>query len=251
MEIYLFFKLIFVVANFIWFFSLNNNFERKYPNYHGKMWGFLFFPTYLISFSIFSIGTWIILSFSGFINFMNGTSFIIIGIILTIALCVYFNRLKECLFNWDGNSKEKGLQFFTIIAVIGLTFNITNTIFFYQMFKYVWNTVVGQLLELFWFIIWFIEGIESKAAFPAERFISQLIQYQVFSFIVYIIFYVAGKNKLKTLNSIILSTYSSSFNSPEYFNASTGCAVSAFIPVESHSLPPLRLIHQLTMPPNL
>lgn len=237
MEVYLFFKFVFIIANFIWFFSLNNRFIYFHPNYQGKLWGLLFFPTYLILFSIFSVGTWSVLSFSGFINFKTGIIFIITGIILTVILFQYFNKLKDCLFNWNNTSQENGLHAFTILSLIGLIFDITNTIFFYQMFKYVWNTVIGQLLELFWFLAWFIDGLENKVSFPSDKLLPQLIQYQVVTIVVYLVFYIAGKNKLKDLSTFFTSSYSNSFVPPVYQPIGTKVALSESSVYKSNIFP--------------
>ena len=203
MTTYLILKLIFIVINLIWFFSLNSNFSARYTEYRGNLWSLLFFPTYFILFTVFSSLTYFFLIFIGFISFKVGFTCCIIGVILTCLLFKFFNKLRNAIFNWDQNTLQESKNCFLIMVLIGLGVEIMNNVFLFLMTQHVWNSVLNGLSDFLWFISLFVDGLDSYVAFPADRIQSQLMTYQGWICLIYFLIFYAGYNKLSKLNNLI------------------------------------------------
>lgn len=199
MEFNLILLFAFIIANFIWFFNLNNKFSRHYLNYRGTLWSLLFFPSYFILFSVYSCLMFLFAIFSNFISIKTGLIFTGIGITFTILLINFFNRLKEGLFSNPNDFETACLNNFLKLVFIGFASQVLNTVFLYFMAQHVWNTLFSQLLELLWFVTIFVD-LSSYTAFPSEEFIKQLMVSLVYFTIGYLWIGIAGCKKLPKLN---------------------------------------------------
>lgn len=204
-----FIKFLFIIANFIWFFILNNKFSRRYPFFRGYLWSLLFFPTYFILYTIFNSLLWVTASMANFNEMKTGVICFLIGLGIIIFLFINFNKLQDILFNWRIDAVQIGSQYFRNIILLGLAGEIVNTIYYFLMFKYVWMSLLGVFGDWIEIIGWFIEGFASMVGFDSGLMGSWMAVYQVIVAIIYLWIYNSGKNKLSILNQQILNSKAS------------------------------------------
>lgn len=198
-------KFLFVIANFIWFFVLNNKFSRRYPFYRGYLWSLLFFPTYFIIYTIFNSLLWVTASMANFNEMKTGVICFIIGLGIIVFLFINFNKLQNVLFNWSSDTVKIGFQYFRNLILLGLLGEVVNTVYHYMMFKHVWMSLLGMFGDWIEFIEFFSPGFQNSLGFDSGLIGSWMTVYQVIIALIYLWIYNAGKNKLSILNQQILN----------------------------------------------
>lgn len=147
----------FIIANFIWFYILNNKFSEKKTFYKGRYcWSIFFFLPFLILTSIYLVITWFLASSSGMAPEKLGLSYGAFGLVGIILIINTFNKLWKSLYNERDKTLKDNFKYLKLVVGTALAIQVMNAFFCFKAARYILDSVIESLGWFYYIIAIFI-----------------------------------------------------------------------------------------------